>query len=260
MKKNQKVDYSEIAEDYDRLRTPSQETLTEWVELIRDFAGIRKDSRLLDVGCGTGRFTMPLAGLTAATTFGLDPSTEMLAKASDKDRHNSISWIRGKGEGLPFPDSSFNCVFMGFIIQHLTNREKAFKEAHRVLLPKGRLLIMTTSHKQFKRSPVHDFPKLREIDLRRFPSLTELKEMLRNIGFGRVSARSVTRAQRFLPVESLLEYVKDKPISTFALLSERGFKMGRNMRENSERNTEKEFRIGMSILLCLGRRLNSIAR
>jgi len=73
--------------------------------------------------------------------------------------------------------------------------------------------------------------------IKQFIQLTELEEMLTDIGFGNVSARSVTRAQRFLPVESLLEYVKEKPISTFALLSERDFEMG--MTEYEKRLREK---------------------
>jgi SAM-dependent methyltransferase len=220
------IDYSQMADNYDRLRTLSDEALTEWVEHIVDLSGVDQDGRLLDVGCGTGRFTIPLAERTDAAIYGLDPASEMLANALNKGGADRVHWVRGEGEGLPFNDDSLDCVFVSFTVQHLTDMKQAVDEAFRVLHSNGRLLIMTTSHEQFRRSPFHYFPELLQIDLDRFPSLPQLEQLLTDGGFSSVSSHSKTRSQRFHPVESYLKYVEEKPISTFALLPEEDFEKG----------------------------------
>lgn len=224
--KIREIEYTRVAEDYDRLRTPSKERMTYWIGAITDIADIRRDHKVLDIGCGTGRFAIPLARTTGATIYGLDPSDEMLTKAIMKDRSKLVNWIKGRAEALPFPDEFSNHVLMAFVVHHVKNMRSAIREAYRALLPKGRLTIMTTSHGQFRRAPLHDFPGIRQIDIKRFPSLPRTKELLASNGFRNVSFHSETRAQEFVSLESCLGYVRQKPISTFYFLSEREFQSG----------------------------------
>lgn len=196
-----------------------------WLKIIIDLAEIDEDRKVLDVGCGTGRYTIPLAKATGSTIIGIDLSSEMLERARNKDP-GLVDWREGRAEALPFPDSSFHRIIMTFSIHHMDDLERVLEEAYRVLLPGGRLLVMTTSHNHFRRSPLHDFPGIRQIDLERFPTLPELKKEMSSKGFENVSYRTLTRAKTFYPVEWYLRFAREKTISTFTLLSEKDYEEG----------------------------------
>lgn len=80
-----KSDYAKIADRYDRVRSYPPETLDFWLTQIITFGQINKSSKVLDIGCGTGRFAVPLSLKTKAKVYGLDNSQEMLAKAREKE-------------------------------------------------------------------------------------------------------------------------------------------------------------------------------
>ena len=58
---------------------------------------------------------------------------------------NNISWHCSSGEKLPFKDNKFDYYTISFGIRNVNNIDKAFKEAHRVLKPGGRLLCLEFS-------------------------------------------------------------------------------------------------------------------
>ncbi len=86
----------------------------------------------IEVGVGSGRFAVPLG-----IKLGLDPSKKM-GKIAEK---RGINFIEGVAESLPFPDLQFDFILMVTTICFLDDVEKAFKEAYRVLKPKGYLVI-----------------------------------------------------------------------------------------------------------------------
>jgi SAM-dependent methyltransferase len=96
------------------------------------------------MGCGTGRFTVPLAERAAAVT-GLDISAQMLAVNQEKLAERGLKATLREGDmtALPFPDSSFDAVVSMLALMHipLTDRERVFSEVARVLKPGGRLLV-----------------------------------------------------------------------------------------------------------------------
>ncbi|MEF8819490.1 MAG: class I SAM-dependent methyltransferase [Haloferacaceae archaeon] len=67
---------------------------------------------VLEIACGTGRFTVALAE-RGTEVVGLDISAEMLAQGREKARRagRSVEFLRGDAGRLPFPDDSFDAVF-----------------------------------------------------------------------------------------------------------------------------------------------------
>jgi len=96
----------------------------------------------LDVGCGTGVLTLPVAK-RARRTIGLDLSPAMLEKLAAKTVRLGLTVELREGSilDLPFADEVFTVVTTGFMLLYLTPEEKrrAMAEIHRVLTPNGRL-------------------------------------------------------------------------------------------------------------------------
>ena len=75
-------DRGDIAERYGRGGDLPTDTISQWLEEIAKYLPATPDLSILDLGCGTGRFTAPLARRFAARVIGLDLSKRMLALAA----------------------------------------------------------------------------------------------------------------------------------------------------------------------------------
>ncbi|BBY30463.1 class I SAM-dependent methyltransferase [Mycolicibacterium sediminis] len=81
--------------------------------------------RLLDLGCGTGQLTIPLAR-HVAEAVGLDPEPEMLVEAAERARvaqRSNVTWTRGGSADLPGGLGRFTLVTMGRSF-HWMDRER----------------------------------------------------------------------------------------------------------------------------------------
>ena len=107
-------------------------------------AGVRAGDRVLDLGCGDGRFTAELARMGAAPT-GVDIAEAALtrARAAHPDLDFRLAPIDGP---LPFDDVSFDVVWTSEVIEHVADTARWLSEVRRVLVPRGRLLLTTPSH------------------------------------------------------------------------------------------------------------------
>jgi SAM-dependent methyltransferase len=218
-----RADYTKIAEYYDRVRSTPAPVL---VSRIIEFGKIRQNCPVLDVGCGTGRFPIALSSITNGDMHAMDPSKEMLKHATLKDRSKSIAWIRGDGQHLPFRDSILDCVYMTAVLHHIEDKEKAIREAHRVLRKGGNFVIMTFSHCAIKRHITRDFPGVVAIDLKRIPSVPSVKAIMTATGFKNILHHPFKLDEGYVSTDRYLERVRNKYMSTLTLLSEEAFQEG----------------------------------
>jgi ubiquinone/menaquinone biosynthesis C-methylase UbiE len=98
---------------------------------------LRGRKMILDIGCGIGSFEEMLPELNIT---GLDSSEETLEEAR---RRSDKKFALGDAENLDFPDQSFDAVFMVTTLEFVENYEKAIDEAARVLVPEGKLVVIT---------------------------------------------------------------------------------------------------------------------
>lgn len=79
---------------------------------------------VLDLGCGLGRLTRPLAG-GAERVIALDISSEMLAQARQLNQDlNNVEWVHGDGRSLrPIPDGSVDVCISHVVFRHIPDPE-----------------------------------------------------------------------------------------------------------------------------------------
>lgn len=218
-----KTDYSKIAKYFDSVRSKQ---IGVWSSKIIEYGMIDPNCTVLDIGCGTGRFSLTLAREQNPIMCALEPSIEMLKQAATKDKTRRILWILGDGQKLPFRDDFFNCVYMTLVIHHIENKEMALHEIYRVLKNGGNCVIMTNSHTRMKKSVLRHFPGITAIDLKRFPSVPSLKKIMIKIGFRNVHCYVVKGGEEDIPIHEYLARVRNKYVSTLTLLSEEAFQRG----------------------------------
>jgi ubiquinone/menaquinone biosynthesis C-methylase UbiE len=106
----------EVAQEYDVKRFSRGGRLIDRREkrAVLDALNPLDDRKVLEIACGTGRFTVMLAE-RGADIVGLDISSAMMAEGRKKARAagvaDHIEFIRGDAARLPFPDDHFDTVF-----------------------------------------------------------------------------------------------------------------------------------------------------
>jgi len=102
--------------------------------------------KLLDVGCGTGRFLeFVKQAWPRLPGIGLDLSEAYLKEAKRHLKHRSrIDFVAGNGESIPLPDESQDIVTSIFTFHELPPeaRRNTFREFVRVLKPGGRVVVV----------------------------------------------------------------------------------------------------------------------
>jgi SAM-dependent methyltransferase len=100
-----------------------------------------QDRVVVDIGCGIGRLTRPLAR-DAARVIALDVSSEMLSEArSLNPRLDNVEWVHGDGRSLqPIPDASVDACISHVVFRHIPDPAITLgyiREMGRVLRPGG---------------------------------------------------------------------------------------------------------------------------
>ena len=107
-------------------------------------------SRVLEVGCGVGAQTVILAANSPQTHFtSIDASPVSVAAAQAAVRRAGFSNVTFQAADifkLPFPEASFDHVFVCFVLEHLRQPEEALRRLRAVLKPGGTLTVIEGDH------------------------------------------------------------------------------------------------------------------
>jgi ubiquinone/menaquinone biosynthesis C-methylase UbiE len=111
--------------------------------LVADTAGVGPGDRVVDVGCGPGRFLREAAE-RGAEVVGVDPSRRMrrLAERFTPARlRPKVTVVDGSAERLPLDDGSASVAWAVASVHHWTDVDAGLAELRRVLAPSGRVLL-----------------------------------------------------------------------------------------------------------------------
>ncbi len=125
------------------------------VQLILEYFGDLNGKRVLDVGCGKGRFARVLAErYPQASIVGFD-----LAEAMLRHVPPGVSACAGSMTALPFPTGAFDCVYATESLEHAVQIDAAVAEMCRVTRPGGRIVIIDKNSQQWGRLKTPEWEK-----------------------------------------------------------------------------------------------------
>jgi demethylmenaquinone methyltransferase/2-methoxy-6-polyprenyl-1,4-benzoquinol methylase len=138
--------FSSIASRYDLLNSVLSLTRHKaWRRFAVSKSGINIGGHALDVCCGTGDFAFELARKVghSGSVVGIDFSVPMIEIAKNKAQRagfTNVDFIKANACDLPFADSSFDCVTVGFGLRNVADLSKALGEMTRVVRLGGRVI------------------------------------------------------------------------------------------------------------------------
>ena len=218
-------DRTDIPTAYDRGRDHGPQLLELWTRALEAHLA-RPPAQILDLGCGTGRFSDALSVYFGADVVGLDPSVKMLSQALTKRHTGRVRYARACAEAMPLRSGSTDVVFMSMSLHHFNSHEQAAGECRRVLRPDGRLFIRNGTREQIPFYPYYPFfqashPILEEV----LPSSARIRETYEAAGFELVAQDLIT--QEIAPDwTTYAEKLTTRSDSVLARLSDEDFERG----------------------------------
>lgn len=129
--------YDQWADEYDDADPTTALDEPFVVSMLQPFDGCR----ILDLGCGTGRYLRRIAG-PMVQVIGLDLSRAMLARARRSlPTPSSVSLVQASIEQLPLARNSLDRVIAGLVLDHVHDLLAFFLEIAAVLRPGGKFIV-----------------------------------------------------------------------------------------------------------------------
>lgn len=196
-----------------------------WKDVLLDRLDPQPGQILADVAGGTGDIAegfltraaaRPARGRPDARAIIIDVNHAMLKagqdRASEGPLGDTLTRVCGDAEALPLPDASVDRYTIGFGIRNVTHRDRALKEAVRVLKPGGRFACLEFSRPvtglieaAYNQYSDHVIPRLGQAvagdrdsyvylveSIRRFPPQDAFADEVRQAGFSRVKVENLT--------------------------------------------------------------------
>lgn len=146
-------DKTEMPASYNRGRDHGPVFRNQWMEAMARHVDRGSIRTILDLGCGTGRFSQGLAQRFDCDVVGVDPSIKMLHEARAALQYDRVRYACGSAEAIPLPDHSVDLILISMVFHHFTDPHQAAQECRRVLRANGRVFLRTGC-----RDRVSDYP------------------------------------------------------------------------------------------------------
>ena len=217
-----------------RALTPASAAL--WREVLGRYLDGRLGSTVLDLGCGTGRYSRLIAESFGVDVVGVEPSTRMREAAAREGSHPRVRYLAGSGERVPLPDASCDAALLSDVAHHLDDPAACARELHRVLRPDATLLVRGILPESLPGVAfIEFFPPARPIAERQTGAYAEFLETLEANGFASVAREAIE--QEVAPsLSAYRDRVGLRAISTLELIDDAEFEAGmKRMSEAAER-------------------------
>jgi ArsR family transcriptional regulator len=178
-----------------------------WKSVAEALLRLMPPMTIADLGAGEGSFALLLAE-RATKVIAVDTSAKMLEVGRDQALRNGVKNVEfrhGDMEEIPIADAEVDLVFFSQSLHHALHPERALQDAHRILVPGGRIVILDLAR--------HRFEEARELYADEWLGFSEadLEAMLERAGFTSDSTSVVDKEPEAPQFQTLLA-VAHKPI------------------------------------------------
>lgn len=174
-----------------------------WKKAFVNEITVGKNAKVLDLAGGTGDISKAIKKKHPTSKVFLTDINEEMLKASGVDEKDGIVKKVANAENLPFDDEEFDYVVISFGLRNVPNKEKALKEAYRVLKQGGKFCCLEFSNvensavkKLYETYSFNIIPKIGKFvsnseeayrylveSIKVFPTAEQLKNIMNKIGF-----------------------------------------------------------------------------
>ncbi len=171
-----------------------------WKSMAEALLRLMPPMVIADLGAGEGAFALLLAE-RATKVIAVDSSAKMIEVGREQAlRHGvkNVEYRLGDMEELPIEDAAVDLVFFSQSLHHALHPERAMTEAHRILAPNGRIIVLDLLK--------HRFEEAREIYADEWLGFSEieLESMMENAGFQQVQTSVVHKEPETPQFQTLL--------------------------------------------------------
>jgi ubiquinone/menaquinone biosynthesis C-methylase UbiE len=221
--------------DYDRRlhrayragRNLSANTGRLWMDAIAGYVGrARRDLTILDLGAGTGRFSVLLADAFDARVVAVEPSAKMRADAERGSAHPRVAYQDGGAGAIPAADGAFDFALLSMVIHHVADLDACARELNRVVKPDGLVFIRNTFSGRLESIRHYEFfPSARAIDEARLPRVERVRQAFEARGFTLEALD--TLVQEIDPsLAAHYTRIEQRALSAFDLITDAEFEQG----------------------------------
>lgn len=213
---------------------------------------IRRESVVVDVGCGAGGDAAIIAQRTDAHLIGIDISESMLLHVK-----KPVEPILADARAMPLQSHMADAAYSVNLMQLLPDRVSMFIEVARILRRRGHFALLLTNRRQLKGRFLNQFfPGLLKVERQRYPSLVTLSDELRGSGFSSPQCYEVDLGT-FTVDEGYLQRQRSGIVSGLSLLPDKVSESGMHRLEHfiaSLRLQGKTFEVSLIRTLVVARK------
>ena len=233
-------DLTNIPFAYDRGREHGPEIHNLWMNVVSSYVNDQTIKTILDLGCGTGRFTEDLAVRFDAEVLGVDPSQKMLEQAQRKRRDSRVRYEHGRGEAIPLPDKSVDLIFMSMVFHHFDDPKLTARECRRVLRDDGTVFLRGGTRERITSYPyVQFFPETLPLLEECLAPVVSIAQVFEEAGF-RTLSLDVVKQEVARNFEAYAEKLSAGADSVLAQLSPAEFETGMSALRSHAARTDSQ--------------------
>lgn len=223
-----RVDYDRrLYRTYRAGRRLSADTARLWMDaLARRVGRGRSGLTILDLGAGTGRFSVLLADAFASWVVGVEPSAKMRAEAERGSAHPRVVYRDGAASSIPAADGMFDFALLSMVIHHVPDLEACARELRRVVKPAGLVFIRNSFSGRLDSIRLYEFfPSARAVDEARLPQIEHVRGLFEADGF---TLEALDRIEQEIDPSLAAHYdrLKRRAVSSFDLIADTEFEQG----------------------------------
>jgi len=223
-----RVDYDRrLYRTYRAGRSLSPDSGRLWMDALAGHVGRnRSDLTILDLGAGTGRFSVLLADAFASQVVAVEPSAKMRAEAERGSPHARVVYRDGTAGAIPAANGAFDFALLSMVIHHVPDLDACARELHRVVKPAGLVFIRNTFSGRLASIRHYEFfPSARTIDEARLPTVEQIRDAFEARGFA-TEALDTLEQEIDPSLAAHYDRLKRRALSSFELMTDAEFEHG----------------------------------